>query len=205
MKKARWSTLKRYYWQAWTSRLPATGNTAVLFDFRLSTLLSPNVFLVTHDYRQSWFTRCGDPAPQSCHMDKDISPTPVMKFRQSRIPHIWTNVLNGMTRRNVPILIGVYGTRDVLHYEADQVQRDSNRDNACGDYNAQREAAQDGDPIKDLSCDEYPMASTKESQNGATIQGVPLIEQHRQGGTMSAFYKKHGMFDGKEFFLELAP
>ncbi len=38
------------------------------------------------------------------------------------------------------------------------------------------------------SCDEYPFASTIEGGFSATTKFVPLIEQFRQGGTISAFY-----------------
>jgi RHS repeat-associated protein len=51
-----------------------------------------------------------------------------------------------------------------------------------------------------LSYDEFPFASTIEGAKGVSaISQVPLLEQQRQGGIMSAFYKKHNLQPGDAF------
>jgi hypothetical protein len=47
------------------------------------------------------------------------------------------------------------------------------------------------------SCDEYPFASTLEGGPGkASIAGVPVWEQRRQGGDLLAFYRRHRIGNG---------
>ena len=52
-----------------------------------------------------------------------------------------------------------------------------------------------------LSCDEYPFASTLEGGRGASIAGVPRVEQRRQGGALRAFYAKERVRVGDEFLV----
>jgi Deoxyribonuclease NucA/NucB len=52
-----------------------------------------------------------------------------------------------------------------------------------------------------LSCDEYPFASTVEGGRGASITGVPRVEQRRQGGALRAFYAKHRVRVGEQFLV----
>ena len=52
------------------------------------------------------------------------------------------------------------------------------------------------------SCDEYPFASTIEGGPGkASIAGVPLWEQRRQGGDQLAFYRRHRIGNGDAFVV----
>lgn len=52
------------------------------------------------------------------------------------------------------------------------------------------------------SCDEYPFASTYEGGPGkASIAGVPLWEQRRQGGDLSGFYRAKRIRDGDAFVV----
>ena len=52
------------------------------------------------------------------------------------------------------------------------------------------------------SCDEYPFASTIEGGPGkASIAGVPLKEQRRQGGHLLAFYRRHRIGNGDAFVV----
>ena len=52
------------------------------------------------------------------------------------------------------------------------------------------------------SCDEYPFASTIEGGPGkASIAGVPVQEQRRQGGDLLAFYRRHRIGNGDAFVV----
>ena len=52
------------------------------------------------------------------------------------------------------------------------------------------------------SCDEYPFASTYEGGPGkASIAGVPLWEQRRQGGDLLGFYRRHRIGNGDAFVV----
>ena len=52
------------------------------------------------------------------------------------------------------------------------------------------------------SCDEYPFASTYEGGPGkASIAGVPLREQRRQGGDLAGFYRRHRLGNGDAFVV----
>jgi deoxyribonuclease NucA/NucB len=52
------------------------------------------------------------------------------------------------------------------------------------------------------SCDEYPFASTYEGGPGkASIAGVPLREQRRQGGDLAGFYRRHRIGNGDAFVV----
>jgi hypothetical protein len=52
-----------------------------------------------------------------------------------------------------------------------------------------------------LSCDEYPFASTLQGGRGASIAGVPKVEQRRQGGALRAFYAKEHVRVGDSFLV----
>jgi hypothetical protein len=52
------------------------------------------------------------------------------------------------------------------------------------------------------SCDEYPFASTREGGPGkASIAGVPVQEQRRQGGDLLGFYRRHRIGNGDPFVV----
>ena len=52
-----------------------------------------------------------------------------------------------------------------------------------------------------LSCDEYPFASTLQGGRGASIAGVPRVEQRRQGGALRSFYAKERVGVGDSFLV----
>ncbi|MFJ6200196.1 NucA/NucB deoxyribonuclease domain-containing protein [Micromonospora sp. NPDC092111] len=74
-----------------------------------------------------------------------------------------------------------------------------NRTMIEADINANRAAACAGFCGAPLSPDEYPFASSMQGGAGARILGVPLQEQRRQGGVLSAFYRKFGIGQGDPF------
>jgi hypothetical protein len=49
--------------------------------------------------------------------------------------------------------------------------------------------------------DEYPFASTLQGGRGASIAGVPKIEQRRQGGALRGFYAKERVQVGDQFLV----
>ena len=53
------------------------------------------------------------------------------------------------------------------------------------------------------SLDEFPFASTKQGGAGAAVGPIDVHEQNRQGGVMSAFYKKHNIKDGDSFNVKV--
>lgn len=77
------------------------------------------------------------------------------------------------------------GQPRVLHRVSAAV-REANRRAVCGHWPRGSK----------LSCDEYPFASTYEGGRGASIAGVPLREQRRQGGALRAFYAKERIRPG---------
>ena len=46
------------------------------------------------------------------------------------------------------------------------------------------------------SCDEYPFASSNQGGLGSVIRRVPLVENNRQGGALSAFYRRNRIGNG---------
>ncbi|EWC59739.1 hypothetical protein UO65_4978 [Actinokineospora spheciospongiae] len=55
--------------------------------------------------------------------------------------------------------------------------------------------------LKPKSCDEYPFKSAKEGGPGASTQGVPTIEQNRQGGAVGRAYTVNRLQDGDAFLV----
>ncbi len=53
------------------------------------------------------------------------------------------------------------------------------------------------------SLDEFPFASSKEGGAGANVTPIDTEEQNRQGGKMSAFYKKHNIQDGQAYIVRI--
>lgn len=53
------------------------------------------------------------------------------------------------------------------------------------------------------SLDEFPFASSKQGGKGAAVAPIPVSEQCKQGGKMSAFYQKHGIGDGDSFVVKI--
>ncbi|WP_367312967.1 NucA/NucB deoxyribonuclease domain-containing protein [Demequina zhanjiangensis] len=57
----------------------------------------------------------------------------------------------------------------------------------------------------ELSCDEYPSASTAEGGPGASIRWVPGREQSKPGGFMAGFYSACGSVAGDRFVVAPMP
>jgi hypothetical protein len=53
------------------------------------------------------------------------------------------------------------------------------------------------------SCDEYPFASTEEGGAGASIRGVPLLENNAQGSKLGGFYRFFHVLDGEKFRVKV--
>ncbi|MCB9761682.1 MAG: DUF4150 domain-containing protein [Alphaproteobacteria bacterium] len=54
------------------------------------------------------------------------------------------------------------------------------------------------------SLDEFPFASTKRIEGvKPSVKEIPVREQCSQGGTMSQFYRKHGIGDGDVFIVKI--
>jgi hypothetical protein len=49
------------------------------------------------------------------------------------------------------------------------------------------------------SPDQYPFATTVEGGTGARVTGVPLEEQHIQGGLLTQFFRANGIRPGDQF------
>ena len=57
--------------------------------------------------------------------------------------------------------------------------------------------------IAPYSLDEFPFASSSAGGIGASVAAIPVEEQCRQGGKMSAFYQKHGIKPGDDFIVSI--
>jgi Deoxyribonuclease NucA/NucB len=98
---------------------------------------------------------------------------------------------------------GHYGEKGVgspLHRLADTAKRDANRAAVCP-----RSATP---PASDLSCDEYPFASTYEGGTAlpASDRGtawVPSTEQNKQGGQLNAFALANRVLDNDPYWVEV--
>lgn len=56
---------------------------------------------------------------------------------------------------------------------------------------------------KGKSLDEFPFASSKEGGKNANVMAISRKEQHKQGGEMSGFYKKHKIKNGKKYIVRV--
>jgi hypothetical protein len=80
------------------------------------------------------------------------------------------------------------GYPNLLHRAPGTLAR-ANRRAACGHYRGPD------------SCDEYPFAVTYEGGRTASVTGVPLLENRRQGGALSAFFAKERLRVGDPFLV----
>ena len=71
-----------------------------------------------------------------------------------------------------------------LHRITDPDQIKANMRAACGSVDTGT-----------LSCDEYPLASSREGGAGASTEAVPLASNNSQGGIMSSFYQAQRVLD----------
>lgn len=105
---------------------------------------------------------------------------PVFVVDSRKTPAITTHVRTALAAGHPRLLTRASGPR----------QR-ANRQAACGHWPRG----------STLSCDEYPFASTLQGGRGASIAGVPRIEQRRQGGALRAFYAKERIRVGDQFLV----
>jgi hypothetical protein len=103
---------------------------------------------------------------------------PVFVVDSTKTPDIAEHVRAALAAGHPRVLTRAPGTR----------QR-ANRQAACGHWPKGSR----------LSCDEYPFASTLEGGRGASVAGVPKVEQRRQGGALRAFYAKERVRVGDQF------
>jgi deoxyribonuclease NucA/NucB len=105
---------------------------------------------------------------------------PVFVVESKKTPAIAAHVRQALAADQPRVLTRASGAR----------QR-ANRQAACGHWPRGSR----------LSCDEYPFASTLEGGRGASIAGVPRVEQRRQGGALRAFYAKERVRVGDRFLV----
>jgi hypothetical protein len=128
-----------------------------------------------------------DPAPavgedNPCPVGPIVTPTIV--FDKSEFPQIAPHIHDTIHAQSRP---------SRLHREANKSEIRKHRRIACGPH---RKAKKPG------SCDEYPFASSKEGGANALTKGVPLSEQNKQGGKLSAFYQKHQLKDNNAYDVD---
>ncbi|WP_433177350.1 NucA/NucB deoxyribonuclease domain-containing protein [Actinoallomurus sp. CA-150999] len=120
----------------------------------------------------------------------------------SGLPHIATHIRNIQTHG--PSHYGMPGSGHPLHRLSGKSAITKNRRAVCG-----RKVT--GPPPKpDLTCDEYPFASSHEGGTALPktergIAWVPGAEQSSQGGLISAFYQENRILDdGRDaFYVEV--
>ncbi|KAH9837852.1 deoxyribonuclease NucA/NucB-domain-containing protein [Rhodofomes roseus] len=109
-------------------------------------------------------------------------------FNCKRIPDICQNMCFGIECANPKLPSTLTKSSDT------KTCRDARKRNTCGATNPNRCSAKfpgNAGKIKDMSCDEYPFASTREGQTlQAVTRCVPKEQNSSQGGQISGLYKK---------------
>jgi hypothetical protein len=118
--------------------------------------------------------------------DLNAQTLPTVTFFRATLPLTADHIADAQAR----------GYPSVLSRTTDQRRIDRNRREACRGFVPQP-------PIR-VSCDEYPFASTYEGGAGASIRGVPLLEQWIQGGILSTFYRINSVLDRGQFRVRVA-
>lgn len=106
---------------------------------------------------------------------------PVLVIDAAKMPYI---------ARNIKLAWSDDGKPGVLHREEDPVRQKANRNAAC---TKAAKATLSG------SCDEFPIASSKEGGEGARVEGVPMEEQCAQGWVVMETARVNNMRDGDPF------
>ena len=104
-----------------------------------------------------------------------------MVFTRAEFPNIAPHIEDAQTKLGKP---------RTLHRTTDPSRIRKNRREACSGFTGPG------------SCDEYPFASSYEGGKGASVRGVPLTEQNKQGGHLKAFYDKHNVGDKDAFHVD---
>ena len=118
--------------------------------------------------------------------DSRRSTLPVLQFDAARLPHITEGIEDAFAE----------GFLTTMTRETDRRVIRRNRREACKGPFA-------GGPGP--SPDEYPFASSQQGGafNDVHVWGVPLSEQHSQGGTISSFYRREALTSGQGFTVEI--
>jgi Deoxyribonuclease NucA/NucB len=119
-----------------------------------------------------WFTQQNQPD------HNDNRRLPVFVVDSKRTPAIARHVRTALTT----------GYPSVLH-RAPSSLRPLNRRAACRGWKGPE------------TCDEYPFAVTYEGGRGASVAGVPLVEQRRQGGDLQGFFRQKHIRVGDAFLV----
>ena len=117
------------------------------------------------------------------HPTLNICHIPILLYPGYLTPHVGDHMQDAQDA-GYPML---------LTYEASGMQRRINRSKACTSVSP--------------SWDEYPFASTEQSQNGASARTVPWLENAIQGGYIGSFYVLAGIVgrQGAKFAVVVVP
>jgi RHS repeat-associated protein len=114
---------------------------------------------------------------------------PIYTIYEAITPNIYANAKRAITANP---------QWSVLTYNGGGAARDANRKEACP-----RGTCSGGAVLN--SCEEFPMASTKEGGAGAFTACVPLAEQWSQGGALGGMVVANKMKAGDQFAVVLVP
>lgn len=106
---------------------------------------------------------------------------PVLIIDAAKMPYI---------SRNIKLAWEDEGHPGVLRREEDPIRQKANRNAAC------TRAAK---AVLSGSCDEYPIASSKEGGAGARVEGVPMDEQCAQGWVVMETARVNNLRDNDPF------
>ncbi|PWW64759.1 NucA/NucB deoxyribonuclease domain-containing protein [Actinokineospora spheciospongiae] len=121
--------------------------------------------------------------PEQLTKDRRCKDLPVVPIDAEKMPYI---------ARHISVAWST-GQPALLHYEVDLKARELKNRSVCTPARLAE--------LKPKSCDEYPFKSAKEGGPGASTQGVPTIEQNRQGGAVGRAYTVNRLQDGDAFLV----
>ena len=111
---------------------------------------------------------------------------PRVNFSRSVVPGVAGHIARAQRQGKPRTLNRLTGRRRI----------DRNRRQACRNFQ----------PIPGvLSCDEYPFASSRQGGRGASVAGVPPVENNIQGGILSVFYRVNLIPNGGPFRVTTSP
>lgn len=120
---------------------------------------------------------------ETMHPTPNICHIPILLYPGYLTPHVDDHMQDAQDA-GYPML---------LTYEASWRQRRINRSKACASVAP--------------SCDEYPFASTEQSQNGTSARAVPWLKNAIQGGYIGSFFVRAGIVgrQGAKFAVVVVP
>ena len=107
-----------------------------------------------------------------------LRPCPFLRFDCSRMPNVCANMRNAIRNRGKPMVLNRITSRS-------QIRRNRRLSGCTRMRNP-----------PGFSCDEYPFASSSQGGRFAVIRSVPAVENNRQGGQISSFYRTRGIMNG---------